>query len=354
VPVADEQHLLIRSMNERQAFRVVASQVSFPGVDQLRHWLRTSALAVAPLTTRRGPLGVIVADNAISGKEITDLDLEFLQLFANESANAIENSRLYQELQGRLADLRKAAQRQKEDQKQLLRMERLSIMGETAAVVAHELRNPLVAIGGFARTLQRALPENDPNRQFAAIITDEVARLERIIHDLLDFIRPKKILRKLVAVDELVGETAQMYEKKMGEQKIRLALSLKAPGVKSRINPGEIQQVLQNLIVNAMQAMEAGGVIEVRTEAQPAGVRVEVCDGGPGIPEEIKQKLFAPFFTTKPAGSGLGLAISSQIIKGHGGQLTCGNRPGGGAVFAFTLPLPKPRTADEPEEVSLR
>ncbi len=346
VPVGEAEHILVRSMSERQAFRVVASEVSFPGLDQLRHWLGTAAFAVAPLTTRRGPLGVIVADNAISGKEITDLDLEFLQLLANVSANAIENSQLYQELQHRLDDLRKAARRQKEDQKLLLRMERLSIMGETAAVVAHELRNPLVAIGGFARTLHRSLPESDVNRQYAAIITEEVDRLERIIHDLLDFIRPKKVLRKQIVIDELIADTVRVYESKLGESRIRLALDLQAPGRKVRINPGEIQQVVQNLVVNGIQAMDKGGTLQVRTSVQTSGVKVEIRDEGPGIPDNIKAKLFTPFFSTKPSGSGLGLAISSQIVKGHGGQLIAENRAEGGAVFAFTLPWPKPRPAD--------
>lgn len=353
VPTAEVEHILVRAMRERQAFRVVASEVDFPGVGDLRGWLGTVAFAVAPLMTRRAPLGVIVADNAISGKEISDLDLEFLQLLANVSANAIENSRLYQELQQRLADLRRAAQRQKEDQKQLLRMERLSIMGETAAVVAHELRNPLVAIGGFARALHRALPEGDTNREYAGIITEEVARLERIIHDLLDFIRPKKILRKLVPVDELVADTARMFERRLQEQGTALALECAAPGLRVRVNPGEIQQVLQNLLMNAVQAMGQGGTITVRTRPQPGGVRVEVQDEGPGVPEDVKPRLFTPFFTTKPTGSGLGLAISSQIVKGHGGTLTCQAAPGGGALFAVGLPLPRPRPAP-PEGPGLR
>ncbi len=350
VPMGHGDHILVRAMRERQAFRVVASEIDFPGVEDLRRWLGTGAFAVAPLTTRRGAVGVLVADNAISGKEISDLDLEFLQLLANVSANAIENSRLYQELQQRLADLRRAAQRQKEDQKQLLRMERLSIMGETAGVVAHELRNPLVAIGGFARALHRALPEGDANRQYAGIITEEVARLEQIIHDLLDFIRPKKILRKLVPLDELITDTARMYEGQMREHGISLDIACGAEGVRVRVNPSEIQQVLQNLLMNALQAMGSGGRIAVRTRLQPGCVRVEVQDEGPGVPEDVKQKLFTPFFTTKPSGSGLGLAISNQIVKGHGGTLACQAVPGGGALFTFTVPLPRPHPASPERE----
>jgi len=93
--------------------------------------------------------------------------------------------------------------------------------------------------------------------------------------------------------------------------------------------------------------------LAVLTRLQTGGVRVEVCDEGPGVPEAAKPKLFTPFFTTKPTGSGLGLAISSQIVKGHGGVLACQNALGGGAVFTFTLPLPKPRN-DEGEEADSR
>ncbi|MFH1841767.1 MAG: ATP-binding protein [bacterium] len=336
------EHILVRAMNERQAFRVFTEGVDIPGVEDLRHLLGSAVFAVAPLTTRQGPLGVLVADNSISGKEITDLDLEFLQMFANKSANAIENSRLYHELERRLEDLRKAARRQKEDQELLLRMERLSVMGETSAIVAHELRNPLVAIGGFARTLHRSLADDDPNKQYAAIITEEVDRLERIIHDLLDFIRPQKLLRKPVVLDELVNEVVRRYEDKLAEQNITLALDLQAPRVEVHINPGEIQQVLQNLVLNGMQTMENGGQLTVRTRAQEAGILVELLDDGPGIPDDVLPQLFVPFFTTKTSGSGLGLTISAQIIKAHGGKLTARQRAQGGAAFQFFVPLPKP------------
>ena len=209
VPLADENHVLIRAMHARRVVHL-AEQDTAPGLDEVRRWLGVGRFAVAPLATRRGAIGVLVADNAISGLAITEMDLEFLQLFANQSANAIESSRLTEELARKVLDLRKAQQKQKEDQQTLLRMERLSVMGETSAIVAHELRNPLVAIGGFARALLRNLEDGDPNRQFAQIITEETARLERIIHDLLDFIRPQKMMRKNVSPDiTVVQEVAR-------------------------------------------------------------------------------------------------------------------------------------------------
>ncbi|MCK9995641.1 MAG: hypothetical protein KAH56_05085 [Candidatus Krumholzibacteria bacterium] len=340
LPLDDVENILIRVMADRHVLRV-RGDTTMSGVDTIRRWLGCSEFAVAPLTTRAGSIGVIVADNAISGAEISDLDLEFLQMFANQSAGAIENSRLYRELEQRLLDLRRAHQKQKDDQETLMRMERLSVMGETSAIVAHELRNPLVAIGGFARTLMRNLDESDSNRQFADIISSEVARMETIIHDLLDFIRPKKRLRKEVVVDQIVGEAADRFQAELEGKGVRLEMDLKTDGLTLDLHPGEIQQVVQNYIVNAMQAQPDGGRIEVRSRLVEGGARIEVRDGGPGFADDVGEKLFSPFFSTKTTGSGLGLTICAQIIKSHGGITGAMNNPEGGAVFSFILPLPR-------------
>ncbi len=340
VPMEDQDHILIRVMADRHVLRVIGA-TTIPGVETVRRWLGCEEFAVAPLTTRAGSIGVIVADNAISGTEISDLDLEFLQMFANQSAGAIENSRLYSELEQRLIDLRKAHQKQKDNQVTLMRMERLSVMGETSAIVAHELRNPLVAIGGFARTLMRNLEEGDPNRQYADIISSEVARMETIIHDLLDFIRPKKRLRKEVVIDRIVGETADKFQEELNDKGIRLEMNLQTNGIALAVHPGEIQQILQNYIINAMQAQPDGGRIEVCSLLVDGGVKVEVRDDGPGFAKEVGDKLYSPFFSTKTTGSGLGLTICAQIIKSHGGVTGAENQPDGGAVFSFILPLPR-------------
>lgn len=340
VPLDRTDHLLVRAMHERRIARVT-NDMQLPGLDELRGWLGGGPFAVAPLTIRSGPVGVIVADNAISGQEIGDLDLEFLQMFANQSAAAIENSRLYRELEKRLLDLRRAHHQQKEDQQTLLRMERLSVMGETSAIVAHELRNPLVAIGGFARTLTRNLDESDPNHRFAAIISDEVARMEEIIHDLLDFIRPRKLLRQETVIDALVTETAERFRAELEAAGVVLEVMPGCGETALECHPGEIQQVLQNYLMNALQAQAFGGRVTVRTSAVDGGLKVEVLDSGPGFAETDGKRLFSPFFSTKPTGSGLGLTICAQIIKAHGGVTGAANRPEGGATFWFILPLPR-------------
>ncbi len=340
IPLSELNHVAITAMNDRKALCITGDMVR-PGVETLRQWLGCSEFAIAPLTTRRGPVGIIVADNAISKSKIYGLDLEFLQLFANQSAGAIENSRLYHELEKRLMDLRKASQQQQKDQATLLRMERLSVMGETSAIVAHELRNPLVAIGGFARTLVRNLQIDDPNREFARIISDEVGRMENIIHDLLDFIRPRKQMRKMLALDQLVAETVGRYLGEFEKKGIVLSYDLQAGETQLNCHPGEIQQVLRNYLMNAIQVMPQGGELLVRSELLEGGVKISVLDSGPGFASDISDKLFSPFFSTKASGSGLGLTICAQVLKAHGGVVGAENRPKGGAEFSFILPLPK-------------
>ncbi|MDD5719602.1 MAG: ATP-binding protein, partial [Candidatus Krumholzibacteria bacterium] len=244
----------------------------------------------------------------------------------------------------KVLDLRKAQQKQKEDQQTLLRMERLSVMGETSAIVAHELRNPLVAIGGFARALLRNLEQDDPNRQFAQIITEEVSRLERIIHDLLDFIRPQKMMRRVVSPDQIAVEVARKMQPALERGAVELVQDLQASTAEVHCHPGEIQQVLQNLILNAIQAQPEGGRIRLSSRSLEGGVLIQVADHGPGLPKDVAEKMFSPFYTTKSAGSGLGLTICAQIIKAHGGVLRGENLAEGGACFSFILPRPKVET----------
>jgi len=343
VDLSEENHVLIQAMHSRRVVHVTEKDTG-PGLDNVRRWLGVDRFAVAPLATRRGAIGVLIADNAISGLAITDLDLEFLQLFANQSANAIESSRLTEELARKVLDLRKAQQKQKEDQQTLLRMERLSVMGETSAIVAHELRNPLVAIGGFARALLRNLPEDAPNRQYAQIITEEVSRLERIIHDLLDFIRPQKMMRRNLPPDQIVHEVASRMHPMLDHSAVSLELDLQAGDVEVHCHPGEIQQVLQNLLLNSVQAQPDGGRVRISSRLLEGGVLIQVADNGPGLARDVAEKMFSPFFTTKTAGSGLGLTICAQIIKAHGGVLRGENLAEGGACFSFILPRPKAET----------
>ena len=150
----------------------------------------------------------------------------------------------------------------------------------------------------------------------------------------------------MVVLDELVASTVGRFQGELDEKGLGLNYCLQAQGAEVSCNPGEIQQVLQNFLVNAMQVLPTGGEIEVGTRLLEGGVKVQVLDNGPGFAEEVADKLFSPFFSTKATGSGLGLTISAQIIKAHGGVPGAENRETGGADFFFILPLPKPDSGE--------
>jgi two-component system sensor histidine kinase HydH len=189
--------------------------------------------------------------------------------------------------------------------------------------------------------LSRNIGADDPNLESAKIIVAEVGRMERIIHDLLDFIRPPKMLRQRMVVDEWVTHVVETWRARVEESEVNLVLDLQATGTQVEMHPGEIQQVVQNFLLNALQALDGPGQIEVCSRHVDGGVKVIVKDDGPGFEPDLVEKLHAPFFSTKPTGSGLGLTICAQIIKAHGGVLAAENRKDNGAEFSFILPLPK-------------
>lgn len=220
----------------------------------------------------------------------------------------------------------------------LLRSERFAAVGEAAAYVSHEIKNPLMVIGGFAQQLKRN-PELSPTALTKLqLISDEVKRLENFLGELRDFTRPAPPAKKEADLNDLVSQvTAMMHDaaKDMGISLItRLADNL--PQVPFDMN--QMKQVLINLIKNAMEAIEGGGTITVTTESRGDQVAVSVHDTGKGIAPEILPNIFNPFFTTKKSGTGLGLAVINKIIEDHHGSITVASAPGQGTTFTVILP----------------
>lgn len=236
--------------------------------------------------------------------------------------------------------LRESADELRRNQDQLIQSGKLAAIGELAAGVAHEIGNPLSAISGYAQMIQEGKFTKEQVLEFAAEIERETEFIERIIQNLLEFSRPSKNIM----------EPADLRE--IAESAIRTASSLKAFNrikVERRYPPElpavqcdrkEIQQVFLNLIMNSAQAMPEGGSISIEGELLAGFVRFRVRDRGPGVPHEIREKIFNPFFTTKPpgVGTGLGLAITYRIIEKHGGSFVLEDTDEG-ASFSFTLPL---------------
>lgn len=220
----------------------------------------------------------------------------------------------------------------------LLRSERFAAVGEAAAYVSHEIKNPLMVIGGFAHQLERSPQLGDQDREKLRIIGDEVKRLENFLSDLRDFTRPAAPAKQEVNVNEIVQEVQAMMNEAASEANIQIETELDAQMPRSQLDPNQIKQVLINLIKNGLEAIDGAGRITVTTRVQDGNLFLSVTDTGKGIHPEIIRDIFNPFFTTKQAGTGLGLSVINKIVEDHHGTITVESTVGRGSTFTVILP----------------
>ena len=220
----------------------------------------------------------------------------------------------------------------------LKEIEKLSGMGEMAAHLAHEIKNPLIAIGGFARSLSEEFPEDHPGADEARVIAEEVSRLERILDDRLSvtkYLRPRfrrvNLSRVLDEVVELLG-----YAPLSSGVTVDKNLPDHLPEIAG--DQDQLKQAFLNILLNGIQSIGRRGTLRVSAYRQGDEICARFADSGPGIAEEVMERLFDPFSTTKKSGVGLGLTITRCIIENHGGTIRVANGSGGGAVFTVSLP----------------
>lgn len=292
------------------------------------------SFAAVPLVAREKAIGIIVVDNPQSGKPISQDDLHFLQLFASQAGMAIENSMLYNRIENAHSNLRDARER-------LVHGERLAALGEMAANVAHELKNPLVTIGGFAGRLQKCLAAESREHSYADTIVKEVIRLEMMLTDILAFSRKPTICYSACELGEILRDCFNSCTTTLEDLNISLSANLADGHWPLTGDAHQLKQVFLNLILNACEAMPNGGRIDVHVEripTEPPAVQINICDSGEGIPAEMLPQIFNPFFTTKRHGTGLGLAIVNRILLNHNGSIKAANADSG-ALLTVTLPL---------------
>jgi signal transduction histidine kinase len=286
---------------------------------------------VAPLVAKTRIVGVVVADNLYSGAPIEDDDVRLLETVAQQAGLTVDNALTYQALQ--------------KAQRELVSAERLVAVGEMAARVSHEIRNPLATIGGWARSILKKPQDSDGVRRKVSIIIDEVQRLEELLTDLLDMARPSGLLTSPCAVNEMVEHAILLAEADIKAAGVEVEKQF-APDIPlALLDRRRILQALLNTLRNGAQSMSKGGVLTVITRLQGDAKKwivIEVRDTGAGIPERALKQVFDPFFSTKVSGSGLGLAVTLRIVRDHGGTIDVYSNEGKGTCFVMNLPLHVP------------
>ncbi len=226
----------------------------------------------------------------------------------------------------------------KQLQEKLLQAERLAALGHMAAHISHEVKNPLMVIGGLARQVLRGLPDDQQQpKGKLRIIVEEIRRLEDFLAEVGSFARLSETTEGVVNLNSLIQELALQLEPILQERKIKLSLNLDAKLPQVQFDPLHLSQVLLNLAKNSIEAMTAGGNLTFSSGCLNDKVLVKVSDTGEGIPPEILDKIFQPFYSTKPKGSGLGLSISKTIIEAHQGEIAVESTPHQGTCITVLL-----------------
>jgi two-component system sensor histidine kinase HydH len=294
-----------------------------------------------PLTAGDRAVGFLACGDERVPEAFASNEIAALIDVADRAALVIENSKLYQQMKER---------------------DRLAALGEMAAGLAHEIRNPLAAIQGAIQLLMppggartAAGAERDAGRaagdgEFLAIIADEVRRLNGVVSEFLDYSRPARAALEPGHVNDLLQRTLKLLESQIPPS-VKLEVDLAPDLPRVACDPEQLRQVFLNLALNAVQAMPKGGELRITTRLgrdelalwrdatrRAEAVEVRFRDSGPGIPEEARDHIFVPFYTTKEKGTGLGLAICQRIVKAHGGTIGVRSRPGEGAEFVIALP----------------
>lgn len=222
-------------------------------------------------------------------------------------------------------------------QKQVIRADRLAALGELAAGIAHDIRNPLTSIRGFVQYLQKS---GDPQemKEYGPLIIREVDGLNRIIGQLLEFAKPHPPRFAMVQVNDLIHEMLLLIKNLTDKQDIHIDLHLEAKLPSTEADGEQLKQVLLNLLINSCQAIPEKGRIVISTSSVETGrLEISISDSGIGIAPENLEKIFDPFFSTKPAGTGLGLAVVQRIIHEHGGEIGIGSEIGKGTTVTIRL-----------------
>jgi signal transduction histidine kinase len=261
----------------------------------------------------------------------------------------LELERRSKELRTRTRELRRSYEELRAAQEELVKKEQLAVVGELAAVIAHEVRNPLAIISNAVAGLRRQAISREDHGTLLAILDEEASRLNRLVTDLLRYARPVNLQRQQFSLRDMLERTLGLVSAGKG---IQIELTMEAHEGRIWGDSNLLRQVFDNLVDNAVQAMGVQGTVTVRvraaTEEGVDGLAVDIIDTGEGMDTQVRSRARDPFFTTRPSGTGLGLAIVDRIVDAHGGHFAIDSRAGEGTTVTVFLPHGSPSEPPQP------
>jgi signal transduction histidine kinase len=253
-------------------------------------------------------------------------------VLARQAVVAMENARLYE-------DLRNYVKRVEDSQQALLRVEKMAAAGRLTASIAHEVNNPLQSVQNCLHLAGHDSVSPEKRREYIELAKKELDRLMKTTQRMLDFYRPGAVRVEQVDLLELLDHVLSLTSQQMSQKSLTVTTNLPESLPLIYAVSSQIQQIFFNLILNALDAVPEGGELTISARAVENGVELMFQDNGPGIPEDRRENIFEPFFSTKEGGTGLGLTVSYNIVTAHGGTLDLIQGSGSGACFRLFLPM---------------
>jgi PAS domain S-box-containing protein len=298
-------------------------------------------VAMTPLITRDRPIGLLVVDNAITHKEIADHDCRFLKLIADQTAAAVERSYLYRDLKERAVELERINYKLAETQNQIIEAEKMSVIGEITSAVAHELRNPLTIIGGFANLMNKNLEPGSDDGEYLNIIISETQRAEAVLNDVLDFSKASKTKDRQLELNTLVQQANDMLKVRMGSGRGQVSLSLSDTELPLWGNADQMLHAYYQILWTMVQDLPPEVTPRVSTYALPEASRMEICcDHLPRFREDVEKTLMQ-YFGGSNSTKRLSLIVAEETLKHHGGSLGVESNQEEGPVLFVQIPLHK-------------
>lgn len=297
---------------------------------------RTRSLICVPLSIKGKTIGGLEVLNTKKGGPFTDEDLELLTALAQQIAVALDNARLYQRLE---ENFKLTAEELKMTQHRLIRSERLAAMANLVQEVAHEVRNPIMSIGGFAARMKASLEKNHKFHKYLDIILRESFRLERLVRDVKELVEMHTACLQPANMNSLLSKVIEDFSPIISQKSIQLEADIQESLPTIILDRAQILRALKNIMQNSIEAMPQGGTIKLRARPLDSRIQIVVEDSGIGIDEDKIDSIRDPFVTSKTTGAGLGLTMVYQIVMNHQGEIDIKSRGSKGTTVTLDLPL---------------
>ncbi len=335
LPMNDPESVLVKAMQEVRF--VEKSELRSESDIRVAEALGLEEFCTCPIATVEDSLGLIIVDNIFTGAEISAEDAQLLEMIVSHATTSLRAAQLKESLNKNIDSLKSTYRKLRANEERMMKAERLAISGELTSSVLHEIKNPLVSIGGFARNLINSESITGRDREKLEIIVNETMRLERYLDNLQSEVH--HLALEIGDVNQILEDNCNLISEDLRERNIRLQKSLSPNIARCAFDIVKINEVFLNILQNGIEAIGSDGTIRIETKQEDSLVVVEIFDNGRGIAQEHINRIFTPFFTTKDEGSGLGLAFAHRIIQDHGGNISVQSTEGEGTTFRISLPV---------------